>query len=155
MFSKWYFSNDGSFLFAVGCSHFFVGCKKFIIGYKVILLTVQANCVTKKTLELRSSFLKRLLHLLWSFSKVPRVLQLSHWVLIYAWTVHVKWCDYLCEFILIFTWVWYYLLAENFALKVAEGFCPVIKRLLNYLLFNAACAAASLAIGTRNGEQET
>ena len=25
----------------------------------------------------------------------------------------------------------------------------------NYLLFNAACAAARRAIGTRNGEQET
>ena len=25
----------------------------------------------------------------------------------------------------------------------------------NYLLFSAACAAASLAIGTRNGEQDT
>ena len=25
----------------------------------------------------------------------------------------------------------------------------------SYLLFSAACAAASLAIGTRNGEQET
>ena len=47
-------------------------------------------------------------------------------------------------------------LAETFALKLDKSLCPVIlKRLLNYLLFNAACAAASLAIGTRNGEQET
>ena len=37
---------------------FFVGCKKFIMGYKVILLTVQANCVTKKTPETLEVFPK-------------------------------------------------------------------------------------------------
>ena len=37
---------------------FFVGCKKFIIGYKVILLTVQANCVAKKTPETLEVFPK-------------------------------------------------------------------------------------------------
>ena len=67
-----YFSNDGSFLFAVGCSHFFfVGCKKFIIGYKVILLTVQANCVTKKTPETLEVFPKE------TFTSLMVVLQSS------------------------------------------------------------------------------
>ena len=46
-------------------------------------MTVQANCVTKKTPETLEVFPKETFTSLWSFSKVPRVL-------IYAWTVHVK-----------------------------------------------------------------
>ena len=61
------------------------------MGYKVILLTVQANCVTKKTPETLEVFPKE------TFTSLMVVLQSSK-VLIYAWTVHVKICDYLCEF---------------------------------------------------------
>ena len=47
-------------------------------------------------------------------------------------------------------------LAESFALKLDKTVCPVIKKTINYFLaLIAACAAASLAIGTRNGEQDT
>lgn len=50
---------------------FFVGCKKFIMGYKVILLTVQANCVTKKTPETLEVFPKE------TFTSLMVVLQSS------------------------------------------------------------------------------
>ena len=48
-----------------------------------------------------------------------------------------------------------YQLDRKFALKVDNHVCPVT--VYSYFLFSAiaACAAANLAIGTRNGEQET
>ena len=41
------------------------------------------------------------------------------------------------------------------ALNDQSGQEPVIRRQMYYLSLMAACAAASLAIGTRKGEQET
>ena len=50
---------------------FFIVCKKFIMDYKVILLTVQANCVTKKTPETLEVFPKE------TFTSLIVVLQSS------------------------------------------------------------------------------
>ncbi len=66
-----YFSIGGSFLFTVGRSHFLLVVRKFIMGYKVILLTVQANCVTKKTPETLEVFPKE------TFTSLIVVLQSS------------------------------------------------------------------------------
>ena len=131
---------------------FFVGCKKFIMGYKVILLTVQANCVTKKTPETLEVFPKE------TFTSLMVVLQSSKSLnLCLDSSRKMMWVCYKLAliFALIFTWVWYYLLAENFALKVDKSFCPVIIVSVYFISAIAACAAASLAIGTRNGEQDT
>ena len=70
---------------------FFVGCKKFIMGYKVILLTVQANCVTKKTPETLEVFPKE------TFTSLMVVLQSSK-SLNLCLDSSRKICDYLCEF---------------------------------------------------------
>ena len=44
---------------------------------------------------------------------------------------------------------------RNFAPKLADYLCPLTEMSSVYLSAIAACAAASLAIGTRNGEQDT
>ena len=91
-----YFSNDGSFPLAVGRSHFLLVVRKFIMGYKVILLTVQANCVTKKTPETLEVFPKE------TFTSLLVVLQSSKSLDLCLDSSRKIYGD-LREFILIFT----------------------------------------------------
>ena len=76
-------------------------------------------------------------------------------VLIYAWTVHVKWCElvislhlFLREFDITY-WL------KTLPQKWIEAFALWYKNNPTYISLIAACAAAKRAIGTRNGEQDT
>ena len=104
------------------------------MGYKVILLTVQANCVTKKTPETLEVFPKE------TFTSLMVILQSSK-VLIYAWTVHIKLYELAISLHLFFHsflrecdityWLKTFYLVEHqldsfFAPKVDRSFCPVI-----------------------------
>ena len=130
MFSKWYFSNDGSFLFAVGCSHFLLVVRNSLWVTRSFFWPYKQIIVTKKTLGTLEVFPKE------TFTSLMVVLQSSKsltikplslnlcldssrknmWLLMWVWY----------KLALIFTWVWYYLLAETFALKVDKSLCPVI-----------------------------